>query len=194
MWAGTSVSCMDCNPLRDLCAWLYKVTSSLNSFLNAGLQWYLLFKERCCCSCSCSCSDSLAEVRQLCWSIHGHNSSFLLGKLYQDHFQTKDKVKILPSKQADKGKIPQDLFSFFRFDTSCKPRGRGLSLSLPLPEEAVWVWGLSPPLLLSNSGTFSCLSQQRAREGNMGMSPTGIESHSLGMPWSHLTQSKDFAL
>lgn len=81
--------------------WLYKVTSSLNSFLNTGLRWYLLFKERCC--SSCTCSDSLAEMRLLCWSIHAHNSSFLLGKgtqLYQGNFQTRDKVRCCcPDKQ-----------------------------------------------------------------------------------------------
>lgn len=71
---------------------------------------------------------------------------------------------------------------------SCKPRGRGLGLSLPLAEEADWVWGLSPLLLLSNSGTFPCLSQQRDLEGSLGMSRA-----LLGIPWSHLTQSKGFA-
>lgn len=164
--------------------WLYKVTLSLNSFLNRGLQWNLLLKEGCC--NSCTCSDSLAEMRQLCWSIQAHNSSFLLGKgaqLYQGNFQARDKVRCCLL-----NKISQDLLCLLCHCYSCKPRGRELGLSLPLSEGAVWLWGLSPHCYYPTLPPFLALvSKEPVKEiwewaGNF-----------LGMPQCHLTH-QDFAL
>lgn len=186
MWAGTSVSSKDFNTLnRFMClTWLYKVTSSLNSFLNTGLQWYLLLKERCC--NSCTCSDSLAEVRQLCWSIRPHNSSFPLGKrtqLYQGKFRQGTRSDVAFSTR-DKGKISQDLLCLFSVPLLfLQATGQRAGF------EPSSIWGnslglgTSPPLLLSISGTSPCLSQHWAREGNLGMS-RALPGNSLVPPHS----------
>lgn len=91
---------------------------------------------------------------------------------------------MLPSQQETKARFPRICsVCFLCHFYSCKPRGRGLGLSLPLSEGTVWAWGLSPPLLLSISGTFPCLSQHWAREGNLGMS-RALPGNSLVPPHS----------
>lgn len=98
--------------------------------------------------------------------------------------------QVLPSPQVDKAKDFPDLLCLFAVPLLFLQATRHRAGFEPSS-----FWGSSLGLgtfltiLLSSSGTFSCLSQQRAPEGNLGMS-----RECLGMPWSHLTQSKKFAL
>lgn len=104
-------------------------------------------------------------MRQLCWSIHAHNSSFLLGKqtqLYQGNFQTRDKVRrCLLSKQT-KARFPRSALF-----VCC-------ATLIPASHEAEgWVgafWGsilglgAFPTISLSSSGTCPSLSKEPRKE------------------------------
>lgn len=133
--------------------WLYKVTSSLNSFLNIRLQWYILFKESS--WNNCTCADTLAQLRQLSWSIRAHNivsSTWQNTQFYQGNQQTSHKVQcFFPEKQAKARCHMICSGCLVRHFYSCKPRGRGPGLILPLSEKSAWFWGLPPMFLLSTS-------------------------------------------
>lgn len=102
----------------------------------------------------------------------------------------KGQGQMLPSQQETKARFPRICsVCFLCHFYSCKPRGRGLGLSLPLSEGTVWAWGLPHHCYYpSLAPLLASVSTEPVKEIWEWAGPF------LGIPWSHLTLSRDFAL